>query len=359
MIAQFYYDIYLCGVTLSTLIVLSHIRSVRNLREISRSNPLGLLLIVFFLAVFIGLRPLSYVFVDMMNYNTDYYAFFYGQPWVLDLSAGNYIFDNLFAWLGSMQLDISCLFLIMASLYFGGMAWACYKSFNSQAILAFLVCLAAFSTFSYGTNGIKAGVAGSFFLLALAYRKQKALALFFLVCSLGFHHSMVMPIVAYIMAWGYKNSKMYFLGWCMAFLMAAGHVTFFQNLFAGMSDESGADYLKSNGTDWGGKTGFRIDFIIYSAMPILIGYWAIFKKKVKSESYQFILNVYLTTNAVWMLCMYANFNNRIAYLSWFMYPIVLIYPLLKMPISSRQHLILKRVVLGHLGFTLFMTYIYY
>ena len=45
-------------------------------------------------------------------------------------------------------------------------------------------------------------------------------------------------------------------------------VTFFQDLFAGIADESGAEYLSSTNSDWGGKSGFRIDFVVYSFMPV-------------------------------------------------------------------------------------------
>jgi hypothetical protein len=60
-----------------------------------------------------------------------------------------------------------------------------------------------------------------------------------------------------------------------------------------------------------------------------------------------------------MLCMYAEFTNRIAYLSWLMLPIVLIYPLLNEDWGSGQYKTFQWVALGHLAFTLFLNYIYY
>ena len=70
--------------------------------------------------------------------------------------------------------------------------------------------------------------------------------------------------------------------------------------------------------------------------------------------------MYLTCNGIWMLCMYAQFTNRIAYLSWFMYPILLVYPCYA--IVDKNHplvLVRQKVVLLHLAFTLFMDLIYY
>lgn len=105
--------------------------------------------------------------------------------------------------------------------------------------------------------------------------------------------------------------------------------------------------------------GFRIDFIIYSAAPIIVGWIAFFKKKIISRKYRFLLNLYLLANSIWLLCMYAEFTNRIAYLSWFMLPIVLIYPFLNEEWGEDQYKTFRWVALGHLGFTLFMQYIFY
>ena len=157
---------------------------------------------------------------------------------------------------------------------------------------------------------------------------------------------------------------MYLYVWILCVLISLAHITWFQELFAQISadsgDESGAGYLTGSDTNgWGGKSGFRFDFVLYSAMPVLVGYYAIVKKKIVSRDYQFILNLYMLLNSVWMLCMYAEFTNRIAYLSWFMYPFVLIYPLLKEDWGKSKYKTLSKIVLYHLGFTLFMQVIYY
>jgi hypothetical protein len=65
-------------------------------------------------------------------------------------------------------------------------------------------------------------------------------------------------------------------------------------------------------------------------------------------------------NALWMLCMYANFTNRIAALSWALYPIVIIYPYLSEKSNyPNKNMMFAVVMLLHLAFTLFMKFIYY
>ena len=362
--AKSYYTIYLIIVTILTLFTYSKY-SKKNADIISPQSKKrdGTFLLVLFMVVFIGLRPASYVFVDMMNYITHYHALYEGIDFVFNRNAENFLFDNYVAWIGSNYLGTTFLFVSIAAIYFICTYIACRRMFPRDTLVAYLVFLAAFSTFSYGTNGIKAGAAGAIFLMAMSYRGNLKICIPLVLVSLGFHHSMIMTVVAFALTLVYKNSKVYFAGWCFCLLIAIAHITFFQELFAGIlsdSGDSGAGYLSDVNGDWGGKTGFRIDFVIYSAMPILVGYWAVYKKKLQlSKIYTCLLNLYMILNGTWMLCMYANFTNRIAYLSWFLYPIVLIYPYLNENWGISRYKSFSLVVLAHLGFTLFMMFIYY
>jgi len=293
----------------------------------------------------------------MLNYVADYNVA-EGCHFVFEMNATNLIWDNFFMYVASQRLGYTTLFFITAFVYFGGMWLACYKMFPNDSWFAFLVCLAAFSTFSYGTNGVKAGAAGSVFLLALAYRENRVVSILLALVSLGIHHSMQLPLTAFLLTLFYKKTKVYIRIWCVCLLLAMLNVTFFQEIFAGMTDEHGSSYLLSD-EDWGGKKGFRLDFVLYSCVPVWVGYWVVFKKKIESQMYSAILNIYVICNSVWMLCMYASFTNRIAYLSWFMYPVVLIYPFLKEKLGEQQYRKLGYVAWGHLLFTLFMNVIYY
>ena len=363
--AESYYTIYLIFVTIITLFVYSkYSKKNGNITfPLNKRKQDGTFLLVIFMVLFIGFRPESYVFVDMLNYITFYYAFYEGNAFVFDKEAENLLFDNYFAWVGSMDLGTTFFFVSIAVIYFVWTYIACRRLFPQDTLAAYLVFLAAFSTFSYGTNGIKAGAAAAILLMALSYRTNLKLCIPLILVSWGFHHSMIMPIVGLALTLVYKNSKVYFAGWCFCLLIAIAHITFFQELFAGFlsdSGDSGANYLSNVNGEWGGKTGFRIDFVIYSAMPILVGYWAMYKKKLQlSKIYRCLLNLYMTLNGTWMLCMYANFTNRIAYLSWFLYPIVLIYPYLKENWGPTRYKDFSKVMLAHLGFTLFMMFIYY
>ena len=74
---------------------------------------------------------------------------------------------------------------------------------------------------------------------------------------------------------------------------------------------------------------FRWDFLLYSAMGVFVGYYFIFRRNFKDEYYHWIYNTFLVTNAFWVLVIRAAYSNRFAQISWFIMPIVLIYPFLK------------------------------
>lgn len=368
---QVYQYIYLLVVSILTFIVIARykVKTVSDFCDYyNRKSNWGYvcgLITAIVVSLVVGLRAEDGQFSDSLNYRFYYYAHLEGCNYQFDREAENVVFDNLFAWWGSLRLGLSNFFLLMDVLYFGCMFFACKRLFPKDTCIAFFCYLAALSTFSYSFNGIKAGVAASIFLLAISYYKRWFICIPLVIISWGFHHSMVLPVCAFIISHFYKNPKPFFFAWCICAVLSVLNVSYFQELFANLAEESGdtrgAMYLSSDSdVGWEGKAGFRLDFLIYSAMPIIVGYIAIFKKKIKTNSiYDLLLKLYITTNSVWLLCMYVQYNNRIAYLSWFLYPIVLIYPFLNLDWSQYQLKYFSKVILLHLGFTLFMYLIYY
>ena len=187
------------------------------------------LLIVVVLTIVIGHRPRQ-VGADTTQYMQNY-EYFKGYSFEFDKETENILFDNLFAYMGSLSLDIHAVFILMAAIYFGFMYIACRKLFPQNQEIAFFSYLVAFSTFSYGVNGMKAGAAASLFLVALAYKDTIWASVMFAFLSVGFHHSMIVVAYAYIMSFFYRNTKMYFYVWGLTVLLATLHVSFFQTLF--------------------------------------------------------------------------------------------------------------------------------
>mgnify|MGYP002854787024 CR=1 FL=1 len=355
--AELYQPIYLIVVLLLILLYYRKIKTTTEMGIIdSRLNYTQLLVCIFFI-VFIGTRPINgLVFNDMpayygayMRYNNEVYRF--------DWNACNLIWDNLESYFVSIRLEPTYWYVLVSTIYFGCMYWACIKIFRDKGYLAFLVCLAALITFSFGTNGLKNGTALSIFLLAIAYRDKWWLSFYFALISWGFHHAMQIPIASYFAFYFIKKKEIYLAIWVISFVLAAMHITYFQEMFAGFTDERGQNYLKQKYEM--DVSGFRPDFIIYSAVPIFLVYFIQKKYQLESKMLDFLWCFYTLTNSVFLLCTYGSYINRIAALSWFVYPILIIYPCFLIEDREIGTKWLRYIVIGHIAFTLFMHFIYY
>lgn len=360
---------YLYPIIYNTTIIILSIYCINkycqyNESRVSLSNRSsgygGALLLTIAFTIFFGLRPIAGIFVDMMNYTESYYSITDNKSlYTFDSDTTNLIFDNLFRYLASNEYEIVIFFLLISIIYFGCIFIALKQIFPQDLFYALVIYLSAFSTFSYATNGIKAGAAASLFLLAFAFYKKPIIAFLFCFISLGFHHSMSLVIYAFILAYFVKNPKYFFIGWCVCLVLSFFNIEGLKDILAEFADEQDAErYILTDDAQWGGKTGFRWDFILYGLPPIIVGYWTIYKQNIIDRLYQLLLCTYLAANGAWLLCMYIPFNNRIAYLSWFILPVIISYPFFKFKLYPRQYITLNYIVAIYLAFTVSFSFIF-
>ena len=272
--AIYYHLVYLLFISLISVIVFAAYPWASSLRPI-RSNKNSVILnyiLVAILILFIGYRdPNSRIFGDTAAYSL-FYSRHFGEIFEFNWDVNNPLFDNLYRYMSSNIQDVSWFYLLISFIYFVGILYCCRKIFPNDTIAALIVYLAAFSTFSYATNGIKAGAAASLFLIALAVNDKKPksfiIIALFLLFSIGFHHSMKVVVVAFIICKIIKKPQFFTLLWIICFFLAVFRVTFFQELFAGLGedldDEKIYSYLSGELIQESklGLSGFRIDFIL-------------------------------------------------------------------------------------------------
>lgn len=212
---------------------------------------------------------------------------------------------------------------------------------NFLTALIFFVC--AYSFFSYGMNGIRNGMATSLALVGLTYfckdTKNLCIGLFFIVLGMLTHKTILLILICALIANKWPNFKGVVALWIacavISFILPSTVKDFIVNL---SGDEKMARYLvndKDAMLMYAGA-GYRWDFMLFSLPPIILGWWLIVKRGMYNRTYVFLACVYTLANSFWLLVNSAEFSNRFAYLSWFMMPIVLAYPLLKFRISPHQ-----------------------
>ena len=153
------------------------------------------------------------------------------------------------------------------------------------------------------------------------------------------------------------------------------------NFFAGLGfDDRMSQYSTSEYDDQFSQTGFRWDFLAYSAMPVWLT-WYVTKKAEKERAlygdtieeaetnitgagriadahsmrvFNILATTYILANSFWVMVIRAAFSNRFAYLSWFLYPVVLAYGVIRLHIWPDQDRKAGLILALHAGFTIIM-----
>lgn len=321
-------------------------------------NRFAQLFFIPILVIYMGLRPISGTYfgdTDSYAYSFEYlkaigaqFSFNADKEWLFSL------INHLFIDFG----DIHTMFLFCALVYIGVLWWVCKRFFGITAYIPFLASISMFTFWSYGVNGVRTGMASSLVLLAFSYRNNKLIALLISFLALGIHKSMMLPILAACLCHYYPKPKQYLYFWIACIFLSSvvgdSFTTYFSSLGLG-GDERFANYLTNTDfNDQFSSIGFRWDFLLYSSIPVIVGYYFLFKRKWDNKTYSWLYSTYLIANAFWILVIRASFSNRFAQLSWFFISFVLIYPFMKKRFWSNQS---QKIVYAIVVFYLFTFYL--
>ena len=329
---------------------------------IARKNDYRLLVIfTIFFIFFFCFRPLVEghgSFGDTMNYYSTYkliqdYGVFsmkgsteISRDWLF------YKFMYLCAYIMDAHLFFTiCIFLYVIMAFAG-----CRKIDMRHGALLMLFYYGSFEFYPFAINGIRNGIACSFVIMAVAClcKKEKLLAIILSFIAIGFHKSAILPVAMMFFTYYVYKPRLFYIVWLGAIVLSLTIGGYIDGLLSSISyDDRITSELQNNEAD--GQVlshRFRWDLLLYSSMPILLGWYTLFKRKLYNNTYLILLGTYIYANAFWVLAIRAMFSNRIAYLSWFLYPIVLAYPLLNFPVFKKNHNQKTAwILLGQFGFT--------
>lgn len=339
----FHWIVCLCTLSAAGMSASGRIYAQRAWRT---PNAIGKALVLVFI-VLVGCRPVHFMFGDTVNYAHGFYvASQIGREnWLASFFSfkGEFLFNTLQQFCIAHG-NIHTLFFIFAVLYFGCQYWATKRLFGQYWFMPFLCMAAMIDYWGFAVNGIRNGSAASLMLLALSYREKPWTAVLLGILACGIHRSMLLVGSAAILVSYYKNTKAYLAAWCCSTVVALTVGSAVTNLLASSFLSDVDTRLASYAAHAGNEemmqafshVGFRPDFLLYSAVPIIVGYWCLHKKRLNSDSYRWWLNIYIVSNTFWALMMHSNFSNRFAALSWFTAGIVLMYPFFKYQFTNCQ-----------------------
>lgn len=370
--AALYSSIYSIGLfTLCILISIRYITSQSNhfIRENKPESMISAIFLSIIVIIFIGLRPVSWIFADMGMYAHVYNNIYDGISGGSNDARGEW----LFYWFGNfckrVGLRDTDYFLTIATIYFGLMTVTCWRLMRRNMFVAVLFCFISLSCFSYGTNGLRNGMACSLLIMAITLlsgnKWEKLIAVALMFSAYNIHHSTALPSLCAISALLFvKDTRWAIYFWLASILISAVAGNYLTEFFVNMGfDDRMGNYanLDENGevmasSDY--NVGFRVDFILYSIMPIIMAWYVTVKRNFKDKMYNIIANTYILSNAFWVMVIRSEQSNRFAYLSWFIYPLVIAYPLLRMNIWEDQDRKTAIILFLYAGFTFFMNVVY-
>lgn len=310
----------------------------------NKSNTTALSAILFIvMLILLGLFPIEWGYgTDRANYANQLLEFKYGHAKIEPQKGevGYQIIQYVFSRFVNATEYMFCISLIYLTNYF----MATRRLVKTQSYWLFVAAVLSMGFTSYNLNTMRAGLAISFLVLGLSMYKSKIKLIVCILIAVNIHTSTVIPGSIILLCSMYRNTRLFYALWFLSIPVSFVAGGYFNALFEGMGDDARTEYLTAENANY--NIGFRIDFIIYSLVPMLIGGYYIFRKGVRDRFYEMMYNSYLLTNLFWILVIRANYSDRFAYLSWFMIPFILVYPLLVNKMSLKKGEWLGLILLG-------------
>lgn len=349
----FYWSVFLLSLGVS----IKYASSSTNSLLLQDHGNFYTMILAIILCFYIGYRPLNWIFQDMVSYarifqlyKVDEISINWKDEW------GMPIVTSCFKILG---WPLTHFFMFIATGYIVFQVISVKKLLWENTPLAFLFIITSFSFWGYGTNGIRNGLACAIAMLSITelLRDQKIYSLFWGILALGFHHSTALPIFMVIVAkYVIKRPKYAIYFWLFSIILSLISGNTFINFFASLGfDERMSSYVNLDNRIYGfAHLGFRWDFLLYSAVPVALTWYATQNKRINDSTFNTLSSTYILSNAFWIIVARAAFSNRFAYLSWFIYPLVIAYAIIRLPIWQEQDKKAGIALFIHSAFTFMM-----
>jgi hypothetical protein len=232
--------------------------------ELGRFNLAATVLVCVGVVLYMGLRPVHWVFIDMGDYARSYERVQQGG-----VGGYNDPLFNVLMLLCSPFLSTKGWFVVCAFIYVVPLALAAWRVHGAWAFPVFLACLTAMSFWAYGVNGIRNGMATSVLILAFAFHDNPAIMFPLMAVACGIHGSVLLPAGAFFIVRYLKRTEVWLVFWaaCAVTTFAAGNVgeTLLSRYNPFTWDNRAEGYIVGSE-----GSGFRADFLAYSILPVLV-----------------------------------------------------------------------------------------
>lgn len=307
-------------------------------KSIQKWKSVLLILLTASVSFLYGFRDLD-VGVDTQAYNYIYQTFLHGEfgnnirdpLWDVQMFLYTRFFDEIYPFLFCVALG----YVLLPILGF-------QKYLKEDTLYFLLFTLISPFFFQFGANVIRSGLAASLFLFSFRYFGRKKQWVYILL-SCFLHLSMLLPAVAYYISRYVRSILPIYIAWVLAILIVMVGVDLlalvpdsFSRLFMYVSASPDQKELS--------RVIFNlpISFWSYGILPPLLGFYFVVIKRYYDPLYLRLLATYLLANIVVIFLVQANiYVLRFEYLSGFLMPFLLVYPILQTKLSHKRFLLVS------------------
>ncbi len=314
---------------------------------------LGMLVAVVIIVI-MGMRPISSTYGDTVNYAAGF-NHMVQHPELQHLAwEKEWLYENITricAKIGNIHL----YFTIFAILYVVPLWLALRRIFSEYNFIPFVVVISMFTFWVYGVNGMRNGVGASLFILALTYTENIPMMIIIALMGAGVHNTVYLMMAAAILSWFINDSRIYIGFWFLCIILSYFFGDAIQSWMAGFADSVADENKLTKYLTYSEQqmisdgmvvtTSFRWDFLAYSGLGVAVAAYFLYRRLFQDEYYRWIVNIYIICNAFWVLIIRAPYSNRFAQISWFILPIVLIYPFMRERFWTNQERMLAVSIL--------------
>jgi hypothetical protein len=290
-------------------------------------------ILVCFIILYIGFRPLYSSFGDMLNYHA---IFTNIENYEFSSASKDPTFYTLI-YLLNYILSTDFLFLFIAAIYVWTMYFVAKLVNYKYRFLIFILLITPFSFWGYGVNGIRNGFAVSFLIIAL-FINPRWPRYFLMFLSIGLHASLIIPVTGYLLYKVKPKVNFFILIWLISVPLSLLGSVYFGAIFESLGfGGARMEYFNSSASDDKfSDTGFRIDFFIYSLTGVIPAIYCYKKNIVEWDKYNELISTFLFSNAIWIILIDVSFSNRFAYPSWALLGIIYCFYILS---SFKEHMV--------------------
>lgn len=297
-----------------------------------------------FVVLLIGLRPIGpNGFTD-----TQMYIQWFEKSKNMNIIPSKDLGFGFLIWISSKIFTIRVFFIICVLLSFGTLYWVSIQVNRRYWFLFFLGTMVSLYFWNHQVFTLRQGIASVVFLAGL-FRKKLFFRFFLFLIAISFHKSFLLPVLCFIVVSFFNKTNFYLLLWFISVPISYFFGNEIGKFCFAIFPEDIRYYYVMQPSDQINFMGFRWGVVFYSLVFIIFPYYY----KCNDSNYKKIFNLYLLTNifTIFIIWSAGGFIHRFAYLSWFLTPLLVYYPLLTRKLNFTYKPYLK-VITGFYVFIL-------